>query len=299
MLGSKIQRLRKDNGMSQEELASKLTISRQAISKWELGESMPDTENVVQLSKLFGVTTDFLLYDEYESESDAQAAAMVSDKDSAPEVAEDGAADSGSAFEEPLPRASDWARNVHAEEPAPREEGVTRIFKKPLFWIIAASVVVLTVPLIIILALLTFRFVNTTSESGSHDVIVASPLPQQPTSPGPFSPTPPPSPGRPDASVPPPSPTPVSSIDIIIFNRSVSDLTIHVGEEHTLSVTILPDASNHDIVWHSSDTSIFQIIPTDDTGIEATITALSRGTATLTVTVDGVTAECTVRVRND
>jgi len=64
MLGKKIQQLRKDNGMSQEELASKLTISRQAISKWELGESMPDTENVVQLSKLFGVSTDYLLIDD-------------------------------------------------------------------------------------------------------------------------------------------------------------------------------------------------------------------------------------------
>ena len=68
MLGKKIQQLRKDNGMSQEELASKLTISRQAISKWELGESMPDTENIVQLSKLFGVSTGFLLNDDFRDE---------------------------------------------------------------------------------------------------------------------------------------------------------------------------------------------------------------------------------------
>ncbi len=52
MLGEKIQRLRKEKGLSQEQLAAQLTISRQAISKWELGESMPDTENIVQLSKL-------------------------------------------------------------------------------------------------------------------------------------------------------------------------------------------------------------------------------------------------------
>ena len=74
MLGRKIQQLRKSRGMSQEELASKLTISRQAISKWELGESMPDTENVVQLSKLFGVTTDYLLYDDYEGEANSTSA---------------------------------------------------------------------------------------------------------------------------------------------------------------------------------------------------------------------------------
>ena len=64
MLGEKIQRLRKEKGMSQEQLAAQLTISRQAVSKWELGESMPDTENIIQLSKLFSVSTDFLLNDE-------------------------------------------------------------------------------------------------------------------------------------------------------------------------------------------------------------------------------------------
>ena len=64
MLGEKIQRLRKEKGMSQEQLAAQLTISRQAISKWELGETMPDTENIVQLSKLFDVSTDYLLNDE-------------------------------------------------------------------------------------------------------------------------------------------------------------------------------------------------------------------------------------------
>jgi len=60
MLNEKIHRLRKGKGLSQEELASQLTVSRQAISKWELGESVPDTENVVQLSKIFGVSTDYL-----------------------------------------------------------------------------------------------------------------------------------------------------------------------------------------------------------------------------------------------
>lgn len=64
MLGEKIHQLRKEKGLSQEELAGQLTVSRQAISKWELGESTPDTENVVQLSKIFGVSTDYLLHDE-------------------------------------------------------------------------------------------------------------------------------------------------------------------------------------------------------------------------------------------
>ena len=73
MLGEKILRLRKASGMSQEELAGQLTVSRQAISKWELGESMPDTENVVQLSKIFCVSTDYLLHDEYKDDADIPA----------------------------------------------------------------------------------------------------------------------------------------------------------------------------------------------------------------------------------
>jgi len=73
MLGEKIHRLRKEKGLSQEELAGQLTVSRQAISKWELGESIPDTENVVQLSKIFGVSTDYLLNNEYDSDRDIPA----------------------------------------------------------------------------------------------------------------------------------------------------------------------------------------------------------------------------------
>ncbi|MFD0715221.1 helix-turn-helix domain-containing protein [Paenibacillus sp. GCM10027626] len=60
-LGEKIKQLRKQKGMSQEQLAAHMTVSRQAVSKWELGESMPDTDNIVQLSKLFEVSTDYLL----------------------------------------------------------------------------------------------------------------------------------------------------------------------------------------------------------------------------------------------
>jgi transcriptional regulator with XRE-family HTH domain len=66
-LGEKLQQLRKSKSMSQEQLATQITVSRQAISKWELGESMPDTDNILQLSKLFGVSTDYLLNDEMNS----------------------------------------------------------------------------------------------------------------------------------------------------------------------------------------------------------------------------------------
>jgi DNA-binding XRE family transcriptional regulator len=48
-------------GLSQEQLASQITVSRQAVSKWELNEAMPDVDNVVQLSRRFNVSTDYLL----------------------------------------------------------------------------------------------------------------------------------------------------------------------------------------------------------------------------------------------
>ncbi len=66
--GNKLQQLRKTNGMSQEQLASQIPVSRQAISKWELGESTPDIENIIQISKIFGVSTDYLLKEEEEAE---------------------------------------------------------------------------------------------------------------------------------------------------------------------------------------------------------------------------------------
>ena len=62
-LGEKLQQLRKRSGLSQEQLASQLAVSRQAVSKWELDETMPDTENVIQLSRIFGVSCDYLLQD--------------------------------------------------------------------------------------------------------------------------------------------------------------------------------------------------------------------------------------------
>ena len=59
-LSEKILKLRKQNGLSQEELASKLNVSRQAVSKWEKGQSSPDTVKLIQLAELFDVEVEYL-----------------------------------------------------------------------------------------------------------------------------------------------------------------------------------------------------------------------------------------------
>lgn len=68
-LSEKIIYYRKRAGLSQEALADKLNVSRQAVSKWETGEAVPELNKVVLLSKVFQVTTDELLLDETEEEA--------------------------------------------------------------------------------------------------------------------------------------------------------------------------------------------------------------------------------------
>lgn len=66
----KIIYLRKKNGMSQEDMADKLGVSRQAVSRWEQGSAMPDAANILQISRMAGVTADWLLDNErYPDES--------------------------------------------------------------------------------------------------------------------------------------------------------------------------------------------------------------------------------------
>lgn len=67
ILADKIINERKKNGWSQEELAEKLNVSRQAVSKWEGAQSIPDLQRIVAMAELFGVSTDYLLKDEIEA----------------------------------------------------------------------------------------------------------------------------------------------------------------------------------------------------------------------------------------
>ena len=68
ILADKIIENRKKNGWSQEELADRLGVSRQSVSKWEGAQAIPDIKKIMQMSEIFGVSTDYLLKDEIEEE---------------------------------------------------------------------------------------------------------------------------------------------------------------------------------------------------------------------------------------
>ena len=72
ILAEKIMKLRKQQGWSQEDLAIRLNVSRQSVSKWESGASIPDLNIILQLSELYSVSTDFLLKEEQEDFSQFQ-----------------------------------------------------------------------------------------------------------------------------------------------------------------------------------------------------------------------------------
>ena len=65
-LGEKLQTLRRSRGLPQEQLAEILEVSRQAVSKWENGDSTPDLDRLRAICTYFGVTTDYLIWDEPE-----------------------------------------------------------------------------------------------------------------------------------------------------------------------------------------------------------------------------------------
>ena len=112
---------RKAAGLSQEALAAQLGVSRQAVSKWERSESSPDTDNLIALAALYGVSLDELLYgeavDDADCSEDSDAGAEASDE---AEEDED-SADNTSRSDKPLVDIS-LARGIHVIDPDKGEE---------------------------------------------------------------------------------------------------------------------------------------------------------------------------------
>lgn len=82
ILADKIINLRKKNGWSQEELAEKLGVTRQSVSKYESAQSIPDLDKILKLSEIFGVTTDYLIKDELEEEEYAPSQMQENESES-------------------------------------------------------------------------------------------------------------------------------------------------------------------------------------------------------------------------
>lgn len=73
-LNEKIIKLRKEKGWSQEDLAERLEVSRQAVSRWEQGNTLPDIPNLLMLEEVFGVSADYLIHDEIDNISETTTA---------------------------------------------------------------------------------------------------------------------------------------------------------------------------------------------------------------------------------
>ena len=263
MLGKKIQQLRKENGLSQEELASKLTISRQAVSKWELGESMPDTENVVQLSKLFGVSTDYLLNDEYERDKDA------------PEAEAEAKAEAEANGEKPNGITLD-----KQEECLDINQSNTDRDKKSALGLkiaIAIVVTIIAVLLLTVLSIFLLLTIDTDEQTSLPSVVVVDT--SQPSNPE------------------------VRSVVITYAGQQITDITMCVGEDIPLRVKVEPVGFDGDLLWLVSDENVFDVLIADPAGFDVTLNAISPGIATLSVAVGDlghIYAECIVRViQND
>ena len=82
IFSEKLQLIRKSKGMTQEDLAEKLAVSRQAVAKWESGQVYPDISNLIQISNLFNVTVDYLVRDQecmvsYENTEDSDISKLI------------------------------------------------------------------------------------------------------------------------------------------------------------------------------------------------------------------------------
>jgi len=144
MLADKIIMLRKKNGWSQEELAERLNVSRQAVSKWEGNLSAPELDNLIAMSELFGVSTDYLLKDEFgdeefdAAEETAQEEAQAAD----PEKGEEDDAE-----EEPEPIRFDPVRVIGREE----SERYFGEIGKMSWWIATGVLLCILSPVVLIL----------------------------------------------------------------------------------------------------------------------------------------------------
>jgi len=109
--------------------------------------------------------------------------------------------------------------------------------------------------------------------------------------------TPPPTVEPPTITPEPSPPLEVRLVTITYNGKKTEDFTEYVGKTVPLGVRVEPVGIQEEIQWLSSDRSVFNVVATNADGTAALVTPIGRGTATLTVSLGGVDAECTVRVK--
>ena len=132
-IANRLVELRRAHGYSQEELAGRLGVSRQAISKWERAESSPDTDNLIALARLYGISLDGLLLHTPAGGAAAQAAPE-------PEPEAETAPDRDTEAEEVFAAASAWDAAEKAERKARKKEW--KKWKERLLWLLTLVLMV-------------------------------------------------------------------------------------------------------------------------------------------------------------
>jgi len=245
---------------------------------------------------LFGVTTDYLLYDDYEGEANSTSATAkeeshdtvsdidavntandekkdesLSDNNDTASIDDDGKADEIST-----------ARDCHNDSLGLRIKQYMQYLKKPAFWIFAVIIVVA----ICICILLTMQFRSPSDNAGKDTSIVHdSAAEDAPSLPAPTG-------TLPELS------SDILSLVITYANRTATHFTLLVDERVTLMARIEPVRSEYLVKWSSSDENVFSVVTDDASGINVTIIGVSNGSATLTASTGDVQAECTVTVNN-
>lgn len=141
-LAEKIQKLRKEAHLSQDQLAAELGVSRQSVSKWELGDSLPDVNKILQLSGYFQVSTDYLLHDDWETDQTKNSSGTIPQKEE--------------------------AKNEETEdEPVPASKGPVMTWKKFIRWLLA-------IILIIVFTVTLFFHFGSIKRIGITEVLILS-----------------------------------------------------------------------------------------------------------------------------
>lgn len=136
-IANRLVQLRREQGLSQEELASKLGVSRQAVSKWERAESSPDTDNLIALARLYGVSLDELLL--HMPGSGGAAAAAAAAQEPEPEYGYEPYAQSEAA--EVFAAAQEW--EMAEEAVAKSRRKAFKKNKEKLLWLLTLAMMVI------------------------------------------------------------------------------------------------------------------------------------------------------------